>query len=405
VTDTKIVLLGSASSDPLAKILGKPGRALTRVEDPGLLAAAAVDHDVIVLDGVPASQTVAALCRDLRAVPELAEIPILTITSTDDVEERIGLLEAGADDVMIRPVDERELDARVEALDLRHRRSKELRPSSGTFVATTKRPGRRLIAVFSPKGGVGTTTVSVNLALAMAARDPDQVAIVDLTPMGGHVATHLDLKPKLTIADLIRDSQGLISPEILKTTYLTRHDSGLLVLAGAAEPATAPLMRGDEAARILEAVIAAVPTVVVDLGTHLDDRVISSLDVADDIIFVVTPDFPALKSVHSFLEYLGESGSKSAEPTIVVNEIYALQTLTPGDIETALGRRVAVRIPYDPLVYLRAANQGTPVYASAPTSQPSRRFDQLAAVILGEDAPASSQETRRRGLAGIFGRG
>jgi pilus assembly protein CpaE len=405
VTDTKIVLLGSASSDPLAKILGKPGRALTRVEDPGLLAAAAVDHDVIVLDGVPASQTVAALCRELRAVPELAEIPILTITSTDDVEERIGLLEAGADDVMIRPVDERELDARVEALDLRHRRSKELRPSSGTFVATTKRPGRRLIAVFSPKGGVGTTTVSVNLALAMAARDPDQVAIVDLTPMGGHVATHLDLKPKLTIADLIRDSQGLISPEILKTTYLTRHDSGLLVLAGAAEPATAPLMRGDEAARILEAVIAAVPTVVVDLGTHLDDRVISSLDVADDIIFVVTPDFPALKSVHSFLEYLGESGSKSAEPTIVVNEIYALQTLTPGDIETALGRRVAVRIPYDPLVYLRAANQGTPVYASAPTSQPSRRFDQLAAVILGEDAPASSQETRRRGLAGIFGRG
>ena len=405
MTDTKIVLLGSASSDPLAKILGKAGRALTRVEDPGLLAAAAVDHDIIVLDGVPLPRTAAAMCRELRAVPELAEIPILTITSTDDVEERIGLLEAGADDVMIRPVDERELDARVEALDLRHRRSKELQPSSGTFVATTKRPGRRLIAVFSPKGGVGTTTVSVNLALAMAARDPDQVALVDLTSMGGHVATHLDLKPKLTIADLIRDSQGLISPEILKTTYLTRHDSGLLVLAGAAEPATTPLMRGDEAARILEAVIAAMPTVVVDLGAHLDDRVISSLDVADDIIFVVTPDFPALKSVHSFLEYLGESGSKSAEPTIVVNEIYALQTLTPGDIETALGRRVAVRIPYDPLVYLRAANQGTPVYASAPTSQPSRRFDQLAAVILGEDAPASSQDTRRRGLAGIFGRG
>ena len=87
-----------------------------------------------------------------------------------------------------------------------------------------------------------------------------------------------------------------------------------------------------------------------------------------------------------------------------MNEIYALPTLTQGDIENALGRRVAIRIPYDPLLYLRAANQGNPVFAAAPTSQPARRFDQLAAVLLGEDAPAAAAETRRRGLAGIFGR-
>jgi MinD-like ATPase involved in chromosome partitioning or flagellar assembly len=63
-----------------------------------------------------------------------------------------------------------------------------------------------------------------------------------------------------------------------------------------------------------------------------------------------------------------------------------------------------MRLPYDPLLYQRAANQGTPVFASAPTSQPARRYDQLAAILLGEDAPGSVQEPRRRGLAGIFGR-
>jgi Flp pilus assembly CpaE family ATPase len=108
--------------------------------------------------------------------------------------------------------------------------------------------------------------------------------------------------------------------------------------------------------------------------------------------------------MHSFFEYLTESSSKAAEPTVVVNEVYALQTLTPGDIENAIGRRVAIRIPYDPLLYLRAANQGTPVFAGAPTSQPARRYDQLAAVLLGEDAPAAEQAPRRRGLAAIFGR-
>ena len=377
------------------------GRALTRIEDPDGLIAAAAAHDVIVLDVVAPPRTPADMAREIRAVPSLAEVPILAISSSDDVEERIRLLEAGADDVMIRPVDDRELDARVEALDLRHRRSKDMRPSA--VVASTRRPGQRLIAMYSPKGGVGTTTVAVNLAMAIAARAPDQVALVDLTPMGGQVCTHLDLRPKLTIADLIRDSGGSISPEILRSTYLTRHEGGVLVLAGSVAPSTETLMPG-EASRILEAVLAAVPNVVVDLGSHLDDRVIAGLDAADDVIFVVTPDFPALKSVHGMLEYLGESNER-AEPTIVVNETYALQTLTPGDIETALGRRVAVRIPYDPLLYLRAANQGTPVFASAPTSQPSRRFDQLAAVILGEDAPASGAEPRRRGLGGIFGRG
>jgi pilus assembly protein CpaE len=401
VPDTRIILLGNANSDPLAKVLGKSGRALTRTEDAEGLVAAAADQDVIVLDVVPPPRTAAELARDIRAVPELAEVPILAITGSDDVEERIRLLEAGADDVMIRPVDDRELDARVEALDLRHRRSKEMRPS--TIVASTRRPGKRLVVLYSPKGGVGTTTVAVNLALAIAARAPDQVALVDLTPMGGQVATHLDLRPKLTIADLVRDSAGMISPEILRTTYLARHEAGVMLLAGSVAPSTEALMPGAETTRILEAVLAAVDNVVVDLGSHLDERVVAGLDAADDVVFVVTPDFPALKAVHGMLEYLGEGGTQRAEPTIVVNETYALQTLTPGDIETALGRRVAVRIPYDPLLYLRAANQGTPVFSSAPTSQPARRFDQLAAVILGEDAPVSITERRRRGLGGIFG--
>ena len=403
MADTRILLLGDATSDSLVKILGRPGRSLIRLDDPEQLAGAGSGHDVIVLDAVPAPRSLADMCREVRANPALAEVPILVISASDDVEERIRLLEAGADDVMVRPVDERELDARVEALDLRHRRGKDLRP--GTLVASTRRPGQRLIAVYSPKGGVGTTTVSVNLALAIAARTPDQVALVDLTSMGGHCATNLDLRPKLTIADLVRDSQGMVSPEILRTTYMTRHDGGVLVLAGSSAPSTAPLMQGGEAAGLLEAVLAAVPTVVADLGSHLDDRVMASLDVADDIVVVVTPDFPALKSVHAFLEFLGQSSTKASEPTLVVNEMYALQTLTPGDIDTALGRHVSIRIPYDPLLYLRAANQGSPVFASAPTSQPARRYDQLAAVLLGEDAPGPANEPRRRGLAGIFGRG
>jgi DNA-binding response OmpR family regulator len=105
------------------------------VSDPDQLAASAIDHDLIVVDVVPPPRTLPEMCRELRAVSELAGVPILVVTSADDVEERIHLLEAGADDVMVRPVDERELDARVEALEVRRRRSQELRAPS------SRRPG------------------------------------------------------------------------------------------------------------------------------------------------------------------------------------------------------------------------------------------------------------------------
>src|SRR6185503_21208492 len=96
------------------------------------------------------------------------------------------------------------------------------------------------------------------------------------------------------------------------------------------------LMTGEQASRTLEGLLAAVPNVVADLGSQLDDRVVASMRAADDVVIVVTPDFPTLKATHSFFEYLNENGSQITEPTIVVNEIYALQTLTPGDIENAL---------------------------------------------------------------------
>jgi pilus assembly protein CpaE len=398
--DTRVLLLGDASSDAIARVLAQHDRFLTRVEDPDEAVRIAPEHQIVVIDAVPGPRTVASVCRDLRAVPALAELPVLAISASDNVEERIRLLESGADDVMARPVDERELDARIEALDLRFRRSKELRPAA--VVSSTRRGGRRLIAVFSPKGGVGTTTVAVNLALAIAAREPDNVAIVDLAPVTGSVVTHLNAEPRLTITDLARDPLAISDPEAAKTyLHLEGH---LLILAGSTGPAMAALVGRENVSTILDTVLSAIPTLVVDAGSHLDDRVLPILELADDIVVVVTPDFAALKSVHGFLEYVHEIGAQLSEPTIVLNEMYARQMLTPADIEGALGRKVTVRIPHDPVLYQRAVNEGSPVFKLAGSSAPARRIDELAAVLLGEDAPQSSPDRRSRRLGGIFGR-
>jgi pilus assembly protein CpaE len=347
---------------------------------------------------------VADVCRLIRGTEDMPAVPILAISGSTDVEDRIALLEAGADDVMVRPIDERELEARVEALDLRYHRVAQLRPSL-VVTATRRGDGKRLIVVFSPKGGVGTTTIAVNLALAIASRAPDKVALVDLTPAAGHVASSLDVRPKLTLADLARDSVAARDGEVIKNTYLVADARGVRVLAGAPNPAAGSLISGELVATVLESVLSVVPTVVVDAGSHVDERSMSALSLADDVIVPVTPDYPALKSVHGFFQYLAETGTTFPEPAIVVNETYAHQVLSPADIQNALQKRVTVRLPYDPLLFVRAVNEGRPLFAAAPNSAPARRIDELAAIILGDDAPQESTGRRRRGLASLFSRG
>ena len=397
--DTRVLLLGAASSDPLAAILGKPGRSLTRTSDAEEVVRLGGDNDVIVVDVVPAPRSVADVCREVRSTPALAAVPILAIAGGDSVEERIRLLEAGADDVIARPVDERELDARVEALDLRHRRSKELHP--GLIVAATRRPGRRLIAVFSPKGGVGTTTVAVNLALVLAARQPDQVALLDLGGGIGQVWTHLDLSPRLTLGDLLRDGHAQDDASAFNA-YLARHASGVRVLAAPA--ASMAMLSADQASRIVETALAAVPTVIVDAGSRLEPGTEAILGLADDVLMVVTPEFTALKSVRTAFDHFGQVGIGIVEPRVVLNELFPNEMLTPTDIEGALGRSATVRIPYDGLLYQRAVNEGRPVYAAAPRSAPSQQFELLGRVILGEDVPHEAALDGRKRRRGLFSR-
>ena len=171
----------------------------------------------------------------------MSGIPVLCISQTDDVDERIRFLEAGADDVMARPFDARELEARVEALLLRFQRSRGMAPIISADGLTVGR-ARRVVAVYSPKGGVGTTTVATNIAVAAAVRRPDRVVLLDMSLQFGGVASHLNLRAKQTLADVVRDDTAMRESEIMKT-YAMRHSSGLHVIAAPGSPEGAELVR------------------------------------------------------------------------------------------------------------------------------------------------------------------
>jgi len=184
------------------------GYTVNVIADPDEALGRVADHQLVIIDVVTGAKSAQDICREIRAAPSMASMPILCVSQSDDVEDRIHFLEAGADDVVAKPFDAREIEARVEALMLRFQRSKDRRAVVTTDGITVAR-ARRMVAVHSPKGGVGTSTIATNIAMAAAQQRPDRVVIVDLDLQFGQVATHLNVTPRQTISDVIRDDAAL----------------------------------------------------------------------------------------------------------------------------------------------------------------------------------------------------
>ena len=402
---SRILLISDASDDAVAVALATPTHAITLVADTDAAIAAEGEHETVVIDLEGDYRRVIDACRLLRDTKALATVPVLALSQTDDVEERIGLLEAGVDDVMVRPFDPRELEARVEALVLRYERSRGLgRDHGDAQVITVRANQQRLIAVFSPKGGVGTTTVAVNLAVAIAARTPGRVALIDLDLQFGQVSTHLNMPPRLSIADLARDEVALRDPGVLQT-HFDRHASTLAVLAAPVTPDQANGVTEAHVRQMLETGAKAFQTIVVDAGSTLDGRTQAVLAKATDIVVVVTPEFPTLKAVTAMRELLATGTDKAAETSFVLNEIFAREILRPRDIEEALGTKIALTIPYDAFVFLKSVNEGVPVVVGAPRSVAADQLNRLAARLSGVEVAAASTERRSKGLGSLFSRG
>ena len=396
-----ILLLESepTTDETIAQILVGAGYTVTRTPDSEAAIAQAADHQLLVIDVADGPQSAIQICTRVRSTPSLAQVPVLCVSPSDDVEERIRFLEAGADDVMARPFDARELEARVEALLLRFQRSKELAPALSGDASVGR--ARRTVALYSPKGGVGTTTIATNIAVTAARKRPDRVVLIDFALQFGGVATHLNLRPRQSIADLVRDEAALREPELLRG-YAARHDSGLHVLAAPTAPEAAESVHPQHIQRILATALEAYDLVVIDAGSALDERVMTVLEAADSVILPVYAEIAALKAMHALLDYLNETGSIGLKSMFVLNNPFAREILKLRDVESALGSKVAFELPYDPFLYLKAVNEGVPIVIGAARSAPAERLVRLTGSAFGEDGlaplPTATEPKKTGGL-------
>jgi pilus assembly protein CpaE len=389
-----------ALRDRVQQALARSGYRITTVATAPAAVAALGDGpiDLVVAEGLSVSGAIGSLHTASDAGPT----PVLVMAPAGDVEARIAFLEAGADDVMSTEFTARELEGRVEALLIRFGR---LRPLAERGAAAGE-----ITAFFSPKGGVGTTTLAVNTAVLLAgggaASGPHAGArtlLVDLDLQFGQVATHLNLAPRYDIGVLANDDQALGDPELARG-YLTEHSSGVRVLAAPTNPDVDARITVDHIDRAFAVLRPSFDHIVVDLGNRLDARALAVLEQAETHVFIIFPEIAALRATSLALAFLAETAMLRAKTHFVVNHIFPKELLKTRDVENLLRARPAAEIPYTEVEMIRAANEGVPVVISRPTSAASQALQRLAQTVLGIDTQVPAEGRRSDGRRGLFGR-
>lgn len=263
-------------------------------------------------------------------------------------------------------------------------------PAAGTGGA-----GGKVITVFSPKGGVGKTTMAVNLALALGTEPTTQVCILDLDLAFGDVAITLQLIPEHTIDEAI-GSESTLDYAYLQR-LLTSYSENVRVLAAPTVPDAKDRITSSLIRRVITTLRRHFDYILIDTSPGFEEVVLQAFDETDEIVLVATLDVPTVKNMKMALETLDLLDLLKQRRHLVLNRADDDVGLSPHNVETILKLPLAATIPSD-MAVASATNHGHPIVLAHPQSPVAKSIYDLAARLSGTES--ESRATSRRGLFG-----
>ncbi|MCU1518670.1 MAG: MinD/ParA family protein [Pseudarthrobacter sp.] len=246
-----------------------------------------------------------------------------------------------------------------------------------------------VIGVFSPKGGVGKTTLATNIAIGLGQIAPMSVVIVDLDLQFGDVASGLYLNPEHTVTDAV--SLTASQDSLVLKAYLTVHPANIYALCAPLNPAEGDLITPDQVTRLLEQLATEFQYVVVDTAPGLPEVGLAAMEQCTDVVWVSAMDIPSLRGLRSGLEILGQLDIIPESRHMVLNMADPKSGLSLQDVESTIGCPVDVSVPRSKMVAL-STNRGIPVLQH-PTRDPAAKSLQQLVERLN---PVRRTQGRRR---------
>lgn len=302
--------------------------------------------DLLVLDVMMPNMSGHDLTRKIRNTKEIENLPILILTARSQEIDRSTALESGADGYLSKPVTAQELIEKVD--ELLSQKQAAQSPELGV-----------VMALYSLRGGVGQTTLAVNLAASLRRLSQQEVCLVDLSLSGSQASFHLRLQPRTSWLDLLAtDAAPLDWTEMQKQLII--HGSGLRVLSSPPLPQLPTVLSQEVTTTMLELLRQNTAFVVVDLPPVLSPAFVAALQASDMAMHVITPDVIAVQTALNTNRAVAKANVPIKYKTHVINQTTVDAPISTAAIEKALNARVAFQIGYD-ANQPRALTQGVPL--------------------------------------------
>lgn len=325
--------------------------------------------NLIILDVMMPDMDGYEVTRRLRSEAATRDIPIIMFTAKTLIEDKLVGFEAGADDYLTKPTHPAELASRVRAILARN----TARPAT-----TTAAPSSYSIGVMGVKGGLGTTTIAINLAASLQ-NAGERPILVDLCLGIGTIGLTLGVGQTAGVATLLSKAAGEINERNIEGQLLT-HQTGLRILSSSARPKEAlQSYQPDAVAELIRALQKMSPIVICDLGSRLTPGISRAIREVDQLIIAVEPNKVALTMARELLYALESEGIGREKLNFVVINRTQSSLQTPWqEIEQTLGQEIRAIISGAPDLAFQAADAGMPMVIYKSTAIISSQLNKLA---------------------------
>lgn len=278
----------------------------------------------------------------------LPDTVIFVSSSVKTPELIISAMRAGAQEFLSRPINPDELKKAIEKVLI----------TKGKIKAQTPQRGK-IISVFSKKGGLGVTTLAVNLGITLSRVAEKRAALIDLDLQLGDVTSFLNLSPQYNIMDVCDKNGGV--DEVKLQSCLTRHESGLFVLSEPKNPVESENVSSSQINQILTILKSMFSYVIVDTPHMLDPKTLEALELSDNIILVVVPNLSSIRAGKKALGVFRDLGYVRDKVRVIVNRASKKDPIRTDQIEKTLDYPVSWVLPNNYPAVIEAINSGVPL--------------------------------------------
>jgi pilus assembly protein CpaE len=335
--------------------------------------------------------------KALTLIGQLAQVspdlPILAVSAKGDGQAILQALRSGAKEFLTAPVVLEEL---LKAL-LRLRPRADNRQGD----AAVPKAESQVIAVLGSRGGVGCTSIAVNLGATLAQQPGNSVTLVDLDLALGDADVALDLMADYTLADVALNVERLDMQFLRKA--LSKHACGLCLLPHPVQMEDIGLIREDSLQRVIGLLRASFTHLILDLSKSFGPTDVAALRVADVILLVAQLELSSIRNVVRMVQTLGNDEQLAEKFKVVLNRVGGETDITVKKAEETIGKPIYWQVPNDAKLVTEARTNGVPLVTHAPRSKLQHSFAGLAQALCGkETAPAAKEKSN--GWAALFSR-